>query len=638
MRLCTMLMVFAVSACTLGSHPAVAQANVNENEPVSLYVNAQTGSDSNPGTQAKPLLTIQTAVDAAVAQNRKGLGVNILVEPGIYREAVVINSLPTSAALTLQAVLPGTAYIDGADVLTDWSLGQNGVYSAPWTDSVTGCPIPDGWYSGMPPVVYANEMMFVNGAMMTQVMSASQLQPGTFYVDVAANRIEGIPPQNINVGGALVEVASRRSTLTINGAQNVVVRGMVLQHGASCMNSSAATVNSGTNILFDSDVIQWNNWSGLGFSSSMNTTVRHSLASYNGGAGLAGFEDVRGLWENIETSYNNWRGAMVGLYDFGQGGMKLLRIHGGTVLFHGSYNNQAQGLWFDTDNEYINISNAHLIGNLVGNLQLELNLGPIHVANSSLCSGGGAQILESDGVWMSGNNFYNNGGTSFQNGQLFLAGKAGGRSFTNWQTGVTTNVVSNDVTLSGNTFTAVGSNQYVFNTYLSGSDWSEFASTLTSNNNYWYNSQDADSFGVTANQKIAIGAWRSDLGQDLNSTWGPAGGAQSGCTAPAPSYPDFQLQAHNAAAYIPVYPMAAGKASIPLQVRSFGFGSVNLSVSGLPAGVSSSFSTSSLVSGSSVLTLSASSSAAGAEIPVTIFGTSGGRVHSITVMVAIAPA
>jgi hypothetical protein len=637
MRLHTMSIALAVSTCTLCIHHAFAQANVNENEPVSLYVNAATGSNSNPGSASKPFATIQAGVNAAVAQNKKGLGVDILVAPGIYREAVTINPLPTSAALTLQAITPGTAYIDGADVLTGWSLGTNGVYSAPWTDSVTGCPLPPSWYTGMPPVVLANEMVFVNGAMLTQVMSASQLLPGTFYVDTAGNRIEGIPPQ-ATVGSPLVEVAARRSTLTINGAQNVVVRGMVLQHGASCMNTTSATVNSGQNILFDSDVVQWSNWSGLGISSSSNITVRHSIASYNGGAGLSGFEDLEGLWENIETSYNNWRGAMVGLYDFGQGGLKLLRIHGGSVLDHASYNNQAQGLWFDTDNEYIQISEADLVGNLVGNLQLELNVGPIVVADSSLCSGGGAQILETDGLWMTGNNFYNNGGNSFQNGQLFLGGEAGGRSFTNWQTGVTTNVVSNDITLSGNTFTAVGTGQYVFNTYLSGTDWSEFASTLTSNSNDWYNSLNPDSFGVVGNKKIGLADWRSELGQDLNSTWTLASGAEAGCTAPSPSYPDFQLQAHNAASYVAVYPMVAGTVSIPVQVRSFGYGSVGLSVSGLPAGVTSSFSTSSLVSGNSVLTLSAASSATSGQIPVTIFGTSAGRVHSITVMVTVSPA
>jgi hypothetical protein len=346
---------------------------------------------------------------------------------------------------------------------------------------------------------------------------------------------------------------------------------------------------------------------------------------------------LQGLWNNNETSYNNWRGAMVGLYDFGQGGTKLMHVHGGTVTGQASYNNQAQGLWFDTDNINISISGADLIGNLVGNLQLELSQGPISVENSSICSGSGVQILESDGITMTGNHFYNNGGTSFQNAQLFIAGKAGGRTVTNWQTNVTTNLITKNMKLSGNSFTALGTSQYLTNTYLSGSDWSDFADSLSSNDNEWYNSSNTVDFGVPANKKVSFSGWKSEMGQDVNSTWALSSEASADCTAPKPSYPDFQMLAHNAASYIASYSMSAGVVSIPLQIRSFGYGSVSLSVYGLPSGVTSSFSPSSLTSGSSVLTLTATSSAAKKTVPVTIFATSGSRVHSITVEVAVTP-
>ena len=630
------LTVITATSTSFLNH-AFAQANVNESEPVTLYVSAASGSDSNPGTNVLPLRTIQAGIDAAVVQNRKGLGVKLLVEPGAYREAVTINPLPTSAALTLQAVTPGTAYIDGADVLSNWYAAGNGVYTASWNDSVTGCPLPSGWYSDMPPVALANEMLFINGAMMTQVMSASQLRPGTFYVNTTAKQIEADPPQGTEVSTSQIEVAARRSTLTINATHNLVVRGMVLQHGASCMNTTAATVNSGTNILFDSDVVLWNNWSGLGISTGTDVTVRNTIANYNGGVGLAAFQGLQELWQNNETSYNNWRGAMIGLYDFGQGGTKLMHIHGGTVTGQSSYYNQAQGLWFDTDNINIKISGADLIGNLVGNLQLELSQGPISVENSSMCSGSGVQILESDGISMTGNHFYNNGGTTFQNAQLFVAGKAGGRSVTNWQTNVTTNLITKNMALSGNSFTALGTDQYVFNTYLNGNDWSEFTNSFSSRNNEWYNASNTVDFGIPANNKVSFSSWKGETGQDYNSTWALSNEAETNCTAPKTSYPDFQILAHNAASYVASYSMDAGHVSIPLQIRSFDYGSVSLSVSGLPSGVSSSFSTSSLTSGSSVLTLTAASNSVKRTVPVTIFATSGSRVHSVTVEVAVSP-
>jgi hypothetical protein len=183
----------------------------------------------------------------------------------------------------------------------------------------------------------------------------------------------------------------------------------------------------------------------------------------------------------------------------------------------------------------------------------------------------------------------------------------------------------------------VGATQYVFNTYLSGSDWSEFANTLSSNDNEWYNSSNTVDFVVPGNHKVDFAGWKSEVGQDSNSTWALSNQASSGCTPPNTGYPDFQILAHNAATYIPTYTMSAGTVSIPLQIRSFGYGNVSLSAYGIPSGVSTTFSPLSLTSGSSVFTLTAASNAAEQTVPLTIFATSGGRVHSITVEVAIEP-
>jgi hypothetical protein len=46
-------------------------------------------------------------------------------------------------------------------------------------------------------------------------------------------------------------------------------------------------------------------------------------------------------------------------------------MHGAKVQNHFSYNNQAQGLWFDTDNKDIVIDNATLVGSANAALQIE---------------------------------------------------------------------------------------------------------------------------------------------------------------------------------------------------------------------------------------------------------------------------
>lgn len=613
---------------------AIAQANVSETEPVVIYVNGQTGLNSNVGSSTQPLKTVQAAVNLAAGWNAAGKGVKIILADGVYRESVTVGAPKTIAPTTIEAENTGKAFIDGADILANGRTASSGVVTYPWTDTVTGCSLPSGWYTGMPPVVLANEMVFIDGAPLTQVVSASQLRIGTFFVNQGENEVEIYPFAGVDMNSALVEISDRRATLTVNHSKNLVLRGLVLQHAASCMNQTGASVSSSTNVLLDTVQATWNNWSGLGINSSTDVTVENSTGSYNGGAGLSGYEDVDLLWQNNEADYNNWRGAMVGLYDFAQSGVKLMRAHTATVSGQIAYNNIAQGLWFDTDNTNVTISGAKLVGNIVANLQLEANQGPITLENSNLCSGSGLQLINTADFTMTGNNLYNNGGTSFQNGQLFLAGNPGGRVVQNWETGQETNVFTSGSRINNNSFIGGDPTQYGFNTYLSGTDWSIFLNSLESNDNNWY-SPNASAFVIPNGRKVNLGQWHDLSGQDGNSTAEVLSAAAAACTVPAPSYADFQLLARNAASYISAYAVSNGSVSIPLQLRSFGYGMVQLSVSGLPSGVTASFSSSLLSSGASVLTLTASKSAGAQTVPVTVIASGKNRVHTLTVWVAL---
>ena len=556
-----------------------------------------------------------------------------MIAPGTYRETLNINSTG-NGTITLQASTPGTAVVDGSNVLTGWSKSSSTIYSAYWKDTVGGCSLPANWYTGMPPVVQANEMVFVNGVLMTQVMSSSQLRAGTFYVNKGSSQVQLYPPSGTNMATAKVEIAARRSVLTVNGGKNLVFRGLTFQHAASCMNQTAVNINSSSYILLDHDTANWNNWGGIGVNGGKYVTVQYITASHNGGEGLGSWEATSSTWSNNETDFNNWRGAMVGLYDFAQGGTKVMHARTATVTGQKSYYNESQGLWFDTDNENVTINGAKLVGNVVGNLQLEASEGPILVENSTFCNGSGVQVLNTSGITFTGNTFYNNGGASFQNAQLFLAGNASGRTFTNWTTGHSTTTWTTGMKLQNNNFVAIGSSQYVFNTYVSGTQWSKFVGSLSSNYNHWYNSATTSDFGIPGGNSTTLSGWRSTTHQDSSSTWASA---SASCGGPSSVYPDFQLLAHNAASYVASYTMSGGRLSIPLQLRSFNYGTVTLSASGLPSGVSASFSNSSLASGNTTLTLTASKSASSQTALITIFGVSGSRVHAITLKINVRP-
>jgi Right handed beta helix region len=613
---------------------AFSQAHVTENQTTFIYVDGNSGSDGNPGTPSLPLRTIQAAVTVARLNNTKSIGTKVLINPGIYREAVNISSSynQTSAPMTFQATQIGGAVIAGSDVLTNWTntTGNSSIYTHPWTYNFGPCAVPSGWPSGFAGVVLRTEMIFVNGTPLTQVMSASDLRAGTFYVDEGANEIQIWPSSSTNMNSAVVEAAVRPQTLTMNGRTNVVFRGLVFRNAATCINQYGAVVNNSTNILFDQIQANWNNWGGIGINSSSQITVQNSVASHNGGVGFAGNTDRNTLFNSNESSYNNWRGAMGALYDWGMGGTKLMYMHGATVTNHSSYRNQAQGLWFDTDSKNISIDHATLSENVLAGLQIEVDEGPISLTSSKLCSSGiGLNIINSSNITASNNVFYSNSGTNRTQAQIYLAGKLGGRQAKDWETGQTYNIISSNLTLNGNTVQDAGPGQLVFGTFLTGSDWSTFETSLSSNHNSWYDPSLVKAFKLPNGKMVDLSGWQLETREDLASGWSSS---SNSCAAPASSFQDFSVNSDNRN-----YTMSSGKAVITLRVNSFGSGAVTLAASGLPSGVSASFQSTNLVSGVSALTLTASSSASIQTVPITIYANSGNQVHSVSVSVAVHP-
>jgi hypothetical protein len=69
------------------------------------------------------------------------------------------------------------------------------------------------------------------------------------------------------------------------------------------------------------------------------------------------------LFEDNETSANNWRGAMGKFYGWAVAGVKSMRVHDGIYRRHRSVDNLTRGMWFDYDNVNIEVDNAILCSN-----------------------------------------------------------------------------------------------------------------------------------------------------------------------------------------------------------------------------------------------------------------------------------
>ena len=624
-----------LAAFVISGSRARAQANVVENQSAYLYVDAKLGSDANSGAPATPIKTVQAAINKANTLNQQGTGVKIIVNAGVYRESVTIgNYKNTSATLTVQAAVAGTAIISGSNVITGWTQQNSTTWQAPFSDSTGFCAIPSGWPTTFAPIIQRTEMVFVNGAPLTQVMSHNDLKPGTFFFSDAYQLLYIAPPTGTNMATAVVEAAVRPTTLKLVSRSNVVLRGLVFRHSANCLNTSGTSINSSTNVLIDSVQASWNNWGGLGIYSSNKVTLQNSVANYNGGAGILTDRDQNVLFSFNESDYNNWRGAQGAFYDWGMGGTKFFRTHTATVQNHFSYNNQAQGLWFDTDNQNITVTNATLSGNVQAALQIERDKGPITVQSSHFCSSGqGINVLTSPNLTVKNNVFYNNSGTNKYQGEIFIAGQKGGIIINDWVTGQANDLFTTGMILTGNTFMNVSPNQLVFGTYLGGTDWTQFASTLNAGSNTWFDPTTTNSYKVLNGKIGNLATWQSAVQTDYTSTWqAPATSPLAACTAPSPTFADFNVNLDRN-----TYTISAAKAVATARVNSFAYGTVNLQISGLPSGVTATLSKTSMLSGAVTITFTAASTAVKQTVPITLWGISGSRVHNVTFYLNVSP-
>ncbi|MCY2996247.1 MAG: carbohydrate-binding protein [Planctomycetota bacterium] len=112
-----------VLAVLATSNACAAQIFVAGSDPLA--------SDENPGTEAKPLKTIQKAASIAAA------GDTILIRAGTYRETVTPAHSGTSGApITYLPYNNELVVIDGADTITNWTKTSGSIYQAPINWSV----------------------------------------------------------------------------------------------------------------------------------------------------------------------------------------------------------------------------------------------------------------------------------------------------------------------------------------------------------------------------------------------------------------------------------------------------------------------------------------------------------------------
>jgi hypothetical protein len=626
---------------------SLGQATVNESlETAYIYVDAVTGSDTNSGTKTKPLKTINAAAGIAQSNNWASIGTKITINPGTYRESLALshNKKDTSLPITFEAATKGTAIVSGATLYTAWvKYGPNpSIYTNGWLHDwgvcpqLTSCPYQQD-------VMMRKELVAVNGTVLTQVLSFAQMQQGTFYVDEQGAQIYVWPASGTNMSTATVEVAESPTLLTIHHKTNIVVRGLTFQYANTCRASAAVLVDGDTtNILFDSDTFQWNNSQGLSITTPTTYfTVENSVSQHNGDSGFQEATTKYGLWQSDTTSYNNWRGAQAGYYACNTSGLHGWQAHNDTINGLTTSFNQTYGIHWDTDNANISTSGIIATSNLMSGIFVEKDEGPVTFDKSYFCNQnsalgvGGLVLRNSEGVSLTNSVLMNN-----LPSQIMVIGLKGGISVTNWETGKTTNLFTQNFTNKSNTIQGNGSSQLVFkDSYLDAADWINFQTTLTSSNNTWWNASNSTTAFVVpepkAGTKEDFVAWKLSTLTDATSTFkAPSGSPGSACNL-SPVGTDFWFTVDKASQSV-----SKGKsATYNLTVTPLNFtGTATLTVDGVSEvkGLSSTLSASSIkTSGTSVLTVTVASTTASGTYSITVLANSGSMTRTVTVQLTV---
>jgi hypothetical protein len=540
------------------AHFSVGQATVNESlETAFIYVDAAKGNDSNSGTSTKPLKTIGAAAAIAVSNNQSGIGTRVTINPGTYRESISLNhnKKDTNSPITFEAATNGTVIVSGGKLYTGWATDplNSSIHTTGWTHQWGTCPQQTSC-PYQQDIVMRQELVAVNGSVLTQVMSYDAMKQGTFYVDEHSALLYVWPKAGTDMNAATVEVGNQPSILLIQHKSDIVVRGLTFQYANTCHAGAAVTVQgSSKNILFDNDIFQWNNGQGLAIEHPTTYfTVQNSTANHNGDSGFQESQTNYGLWQSDTASYNNWRGAQGAYYACNTSGLHGWEVHHDTVNDLTTSFNQSYGVHWDTDNANITVTNINASSNLLTGVFVEKNEGPMTFSNSYFChqnstlAVGGFVLRNSEGISLTNSVLLDN-----NSAQIAMIGIKGGISVTNWESGKTSNLITQNFTNKSNTIQGSNSDQLVFkDSYLDGTDWSDFQSTLTSSSNTWWNGSNSSTpYQIPtpkAGTKEDFSGWKSATSKDSSSSWkSPSGSPGAACNL-TPVGTDFWITIDNA--------------------------------------------------------------------------------------------
>jgi hypothetical protein len=338
--------------------------------PAATYEVAQRNpqaNDNGDGSRERPWKTI------AKATQKAGPGDQVVIREGVYREEVVVKNSGTERAPIIFEAAPGAQVVlTGADALTGWhkAQGELPIYHVPWTHRFIGwsrnMTHPDDAYHRL---IGRCEQVAIDGYLLRQVLEASQLAPGTFFVDLSNHVLAVWDPGSRDLNKVLAETSSRQEIFRVEG-DYVQLRGLHFRFAAN-MAQHGAVILSGRQDTLEDCTIDRMNSSGATFSGE-HQVVRRCVFRDNGqlGFGANGAHDL--LFTESLVENNNTKGFSRG---WEAGGDKLVLCRHAVLERSRFLRNRGNGIWFDIGNEHCIVRQCLIADNEDSGIFYEISYG-----------------------------------------------------------------------------------------------------------------------------------------------------------------------------------------------------------------------------------------------------------------------
>jgi hypothetical protein len=343
-------------------------------------------------------------------------------------------------------------------------------------------------------------------------------------------------PAGVALAGSRVEVGTRLTPLAINGRHNLTVRNLAVMRNRGAVQDTAFHIANLRNLTLDGVTVQWTAYTGLAPAYITGLQIRNSLFSDNGVNAISGIGNNDVVFEDSELSRNNWRGWPAEHKGFDTVG-KWSESRDVVVRRSRFIDNWGHGLWFDGDNQRVQVEEIFSGRNAARGISLEYNGGPLTIQNSKICENGwvGVSNARSNNTNLYYNQIFDNGYyqllaggspvpvmvTDARTGAQYVADGA------NWT--ITNNIIKGRPLAGGDppdNACYPGPCGWTFWAATEENDiWSAVAKTVTSDYNQWYHSSNTKSFRVpdTKGQSVDFATWKNLIStvkpNEVHSTW-----------------------------------------------------------------------------------------------------------------------